>query len=262
MGKKSPTGLEKYLLPLLTVTGLLGIWQLVAWLGIWKPYELPAPSAVVTALVELAGQGILWEHIGISLYRFFIAYLVAAVLAIVIGLILGWNLRLHAAFDPLIQILRPISPIAWFPLAVIWFGIGTKPALFIIFMSVFFPVLLATITAVRNIDPLYIKVARNFGATEQDILRKVAIPAAFPNIMVGLQIGLATGWIHLVAGEMVGSQSGLGYMIIDARNFLRTDVVMGGMFIIGGLGLLLSRTMSWLERRVGAKWGFAPREEG
>ena len=244
---------ERLLFPLLALGAFLLLWQAAAaWYG--SDYLLPGPAAVLLALLEVARSGMLLEHVAVSLYRFGVGYLLAALVALPLGLVFGWYSRLHQAFDPLIQVLRPISPVAWFPLAVLWFKIGDLPAIFIIFIASFFPMLLATIAAVRGVDRVYIRVARNFGSSEWDLLHKVVIPAAFPYITVGLHIALGVGWIHLVAGEMLGAQSGLGYFIIDARNFLRTDQVIAGMLLVGLLGLSLDRLMSWTERRVRSRW--------
>jgi NitT/TauT family transport system permease protein len=246
---------EKIIFPLVTLIVFLTVWHLVAISGKYTPHQLPGPGKVGLAFAEILETGIVWEHIGISMYRLSVAYLLGMVTAIPLGLVFGWYTRAYQAVDPFIQVLRPISPIAWFPLAMLWFKIGNPPAIFIIYLSVVFPILLATVAAVRNVDKTYLKVAVNFGTSEFDILRKVVIPAAFPYITVGLHIALGTGWIHLVAGEMLGAQSGLGYLIVDARNFLRTEMVIVGMLIVGILGLILDKLMTWTENKVKAGWG-------
>jgi len=247
------SALYSKLLPALSLLAFLALWQVAA--GFWPPELFPTPAAVARALRELAQTGVLWSHIAVSLARFVTAYLAAVALAVPLGLFLGRNPRCRQAIDPLVQVLRPISPIAWFPLAVLWFGIGNAPAVFIIFLAAFYPVLLSTISAVIGIPPVYLKVASNFGAKPGAVFLRVIIPAAFPGIMVGLHIAVGTAWIHLVAGEMLGAQSGLGYLIVDARNFMRTDSVMAGMLVVGVLGLginqLMRRAESWLSRR----WG-------
>jgi NitT/TauT family transport system permease protein len=177
--------------------------------------------------------------------------------AIPLGLLLGGFAPAGRACDPLLQLLRPISPIAWFPLAVLWFGIGNPPAIFIIFLAAFFPILLATISGVRDVDRLHLKVAANFGAGRAFTFLAVVLPAAFPHIMVGLHIALGTAWIHLVAGEMLGAQSGLGYLIVDARNFLRTDLIIAGMLLVGALGLGINAAMRRVEAQVRRRWGEA-----
>jgi len=247
---------ERFWAPPAAILLLLLLWELTARCYA-NPYLLPGPYRVWLALLEVWQGGRLIEHIAVSLYRFAAAYLLAALLAVPLGLLLGWAARLHRALDPMIQLLRPISPVAWFPLAVLWFKIGDLPAIFIIFIASFFPILLATIAAVRQVDPTYLKVALNFGSSRLNLLGKVVVPAAFPAIMVGLHIALGVGWIHLVAGEMLGAQSGLGYFILDARNFLRTDLVIVGMLLVGVLGLLLDRLMARAERRIKRRWGLA-----
>lgn len=247
--------LENYVVPLLTVVAFVLLWQVAA--RRYPPEQFPAPSDVLLAIKELSEIGVLWTNIGISLARFAAAYLMAVVAGIPLGLFLGRFTRCHRAIDPLIQMLRPISPIAWFPLAVLWFGIGNAPAVFIIFLAAFYPVLLTTISAVRGVPPVYLKVSTNFGAGAYMTFVRVIVPAAFPGIMVGLHIAVGTGWIHLVAGEMLGAQSGLGFMIVDARNFLRTDQVMAGMLLVGLLGLAIYKAMKTFEKAIGRRWGVA-----
>ena len=240
-------------LPAGTLAAFVGVWYLAA--GSYPPEQFPGPQQVTLALLELAEDGTLWANTWISLARFVSGYLLAVVVAMPLGLLLGRFAPIQRALDPLIQVLRPISPIAWFPLAVLWFGIGNAPAIYIIFLSAFFPVLLTTISAVRSIPAVYLKVATNFGARPAMTFLRVLVPAAFPGIMVGLHIAVGTAWIHLVAGEMLGAQSGLGYMIIDARNFLRTDVIIAGMLVVGVLGLTIYQGMRALERHIGRFWG-------
>jgi NitT/TauT family transport system permease protein len=242
-----------YWLPWLVISLFIGIWQLASLR--YTPEQFPGPWLVLAGLYELAGTGILWEHIQISLLRFFVSYGMAVVVAIPLGLVLGWYTYSLKALGPIIQLLRPISPIAWFPLAVLWFGVGNAPAIFIIFLAAFFPILLSTISAVRQVDPVYIKVAENFGVGQNALFLKVVIPAAFPSIMVGLNIAIGVAWIHLVAGEMLGAQSGLGYLIVDSRNFLRTDWIMGGMLVVGLLGLLINSCINLAEKTINRRWG-------
>ncbi len=240
----------------LPVAGLVlfgALWQLAA--AHYTPEQFPGPVLVARALWEVAADGTLWANTRISLARFVGGYLFAVLVAIPLGLLLGRVTALARLFDPIIQVLRPISPIAWFPLSVLWLGIGNAPAVFIIFLAAFFPVLLTTIAAVRAIPRVYLRVAVNFGAPRAMTFLRVMVPAAFPGIMVGLHIAVGTAWIHLVAGEMLGAQSGLGYMIVDARNFLRTDLIIAAMLVIGVLGLTIYQGMRALERRIGRRWG-------
>lgn len=240
-------------LPGVAIVAFIALWQLMA--NFYTAEQLPGPLQVLTGLYELAVAGVLWEHIQVSLLRFAVSYALGVLVAVPLGLFLGWYSCPLKALGPIIEILRPISPIAWFPLAVLWFGVGNAPALFIIFLSVFFPILLTTVSAVRRIDPVYLKVASNFGVGKAMLFRKVVIPAAFSQITVGLHIALGTAWVYLVAGEMLGAQSGLGYLIVDSRNFLRTDLIIGGMLLVGAIGLGLNSVMGWAERNISRRWG-------
>lgn len=242
-----------WLLPLVSLLGFTLLWQWGA--GFYPPDQLPPPRLVAEALREIAESGQLVEHVRASLARFAVAYGLAALTAVPLGLVLGNWAAARRAADPLLQLLRPISPIAWFPLAVLWFGIGNPPAIFIIFLAAFFPMLVATISGVAHVDRLFLKVAANFGAGRAQTFFHVILPAAFPHIVVGLHIALATAWVHLVAGEMLGAQSGLGFLIVDARNFLRTDLIIAGMLVVGVLGLLINAAMRQAERLVQTRWG-------
>lgn len=249
------TKAERVLLPLAGFLTLTAVWQAVSWAGFFPPGLLPSPLAVAAAIRELWPRGVLLGHIADSFYRFFAGYALAVALGMPFGLLAGWSRRLEAAVEPVLQVLRPISPIAWIPLAILWFGIGSKPTIFIIFLAAFFPVTLSSIAAVKSVDPLLLRVARNFGATPGQTLVKVVLPAAFPYIAAGLRMAMGAAWIFLVAGEMVGLRSGLGYLIIDGRNQVRYDLVMASMAIIGGLGLVIDRLMRAVESRLMGRWG-------
>lgn len=249
--------IEKVLYPAFVFAILVLVWnQASHW---FPPDLLPGPMAVLKSLKELTAGGMLAEHLRVSLYRFGTAYLAAALTAIPLGLLFGRYLRLWAAFDPLAQILRPIAPIAWMPLVVLWFGIGDLPTMVIIFIAAFFPILLTTVAAVKNVDPVYLKVARNFNTGELALFQKVIIPAAFPQVTVGLRLAIGTAWVFLVVGEMIGVRSGLGYLIIDGRNSLRYDWVIAAMLMIGVTGLCIDRLVSFFENWVKRKWGYIGR---
>lgn len=226
---------------------LIVIWQLVVLTGQYEDALFPAPLVVLNALIVLVTDGALYIHLKDSLFRFGIGYLFASMFAITLGLILGRSNKLWAVIDPIIQILRPISPVAWSPFIVLWFGIGNLPAIVIIFIAAFFPILLTTVNGVRAIEGHYLKLAANLQFNKVDLFKKIIFPAALPSIMNGLHIGLGAAWIFLVAGEMVGSQSGLGYLIVDARNTLNLDTVLAGIIVIGLCGFLLDRLILLLE---------------
>lgn len=257
MSKKS-----KFFNGLVGIVLLFILWEGMICSGRYNPSLLPSPLKVGKGMAELLQDGVLFTHIGISLFRFAIGYITAAILGVSLGLLLGWFRNIWTIFDPIVQILRPISPIAWFPFIVLWFGIGDLPAIVIIFIAAFYPILLSTVAAVSKTDQLYLKVAKNFGIKQPYVLSKIVLPAAFPYITNGLHIALGTAWVFLVAGEMVGAQSGLGYLIIDARNNLRTDLVLAGIIFIGLAGLLLDKAIVVFEKQIGRRWGIVPNERG
>lgn len=254
--------LRKFINTVIGLSLLLALWEGVILSGRYERFLLPSPLDAFGAMSELVASGTLLTHVTVSLYRFFSGYLAAVVLAIILGLILGWFGKIWGIIDPIVQVIRPISPIAWSPFIVLWFGIGDRPAIVIIFIAAFFPVLLSTISAVSKVDQTYLKVAKNFGIRQPQILTKIVFPAVFPFIASGLHIALGTAWVFLVAGEMVGAQSGLGYLIIDARNTLRSDMLLAAIIFIGIIGLLLDKAIKLLELWIGKKWGIVVNERG
>lgn len=199
-------------------------------------------------------SGVLLEHIRSSMYRFAIGYVSSVIIAVLLGLILGRLPRVFQYVNPAVQLLRPISPMAWMPFIVLWFGIGDVPAIVIIFIAAFFPVLLSTVSAVSGIDPIYLKVSKNFGIRQPQIMWKVIFPAAFPQIANGIHLALGTAWVFLVAGEMTGAQSGLGYLVIDARNNLRADILFADIIVIGLIGLILDTLLKIAEKQILKSW--------
>lgn len=230
-------------------------WQAICAFGDWHEALFPSSLATLLGFGELIKDGVLFEDVAASLVRFAVGYFASVLLALAAGLILGWYSKVWAYLNPIAQVLRPVSPVAWLPFIVLFFGIGEAPAIVIIFLAAFFPVLLATVAAVQKLDPVYLKVAQNFGIKEPAVFTKIILPAIFPQIATGLHLALGTAWVFLVAGEMVGAQSGLGFLIIDARNNLRADLLMAAILTIGLLGLLLDSAMSLAERQLYRVWG-------
>lgn len=247
--------LKKAAITVASLSLLLGAWELVVLTGRFAPSLLPSPAKVLAGISELIHDGSLFTHLSVSLARFAAGYLSAAISGITLGLLFGCYQRVWSFVDPIVQVLRPVSPIAWFPFIVLWFGIGDVPAVIIIFIAAFYPIVLSTISGVRKVDAIYLKVADNFNIRQPKLLFKIILPAAFPFIANGLHVALGSAWVFLVAGEMVGAQSGLGYLIIDARNSLRSDLVLAGIIFIGVSGLLLDRLIRLLERGIEKQWG-------
>lgn len=234
---------------------LLGIWQLIYTLTDFSDALFPSPLQAFKALFDMISSGVLFTHIGASMYRFAIGYISSVIIAVLLGLILGRLPKVFQYVNPAVQLLRPISPMAWMPFIVLWFGIGNIPAIVIIFISAFFPVLLSTVSAVNGIDPIYMKVSKNFGIKQPQLMWKVIFPAAFPQIANSIHLALGTAWVFLVAGEMTGAQSGLGYLVIDARNNLRADILFADIIVIGIIGLILDSLIKLAEKQILKSWG-------
>lgn len=242
---------------------LIAVWAAAVRLFNVNPALFPPPTQVARAFGELWTTGLaggssalpLPVHIGVSLGCFAAGYALAAVCGIGLGLLFGLFPRVFDYANPVVQLLRPIAPVAWMPFIVLWFGIGDAPAVAIIFIAGLFPVLLATARAVGQIAPIYWQVADNFGMSGWQKIAKIVCPAAFPQIMASLQAAIGTAWIFLVSGEMVGAQSGLGFLIMDCKNAIRSDALLAVMTVIGIIGLILNKAVAAIEKRVQAHWG-------
>lgn len=246
---------KKITFPLITFLGVLILWELITRFSGWSHQVFPSPLAVLVSMQELVANGELLKHSVASLFRVTIGFFLAVILGIPLGIILG---RLEIAkllFNPLVQFLRPISPLAWIPLAMLWFGIGDQPAIFLIFLSSFFPMVVSTSVAVETIKPTFFQVAANFNFSRYDVITKIVIPAITPEVITALRLTITIAWLVVVAAEMIAVQSGLGYMILDSRNALRMDYVMVGMIVIGIIGLFLDFMMRALGNIESTAWG-------
>ena len=244
--------------PLLVALLGLGLWQVGCEIADARVF--PTPLATWLALVELVESQRLWGDVAASLFRVTWGYFLAAAVGIPVGLVAGWNVRAFEALNPLIQGLRPISPIAWIPLAILWFGIGDGGGVFLIFYSSFFPIAVGTISAVRNISLVHQRSAMNFGLHGFELFRRVVLPAALPQIITSMRLALGVAWLVIVAAEMVGMESGLGYLINDARNMgSRYDLVAATMILIGLIGIVLDLLIRRLERFDEVRWGYVNR---
>jgi NitT/TauT family transport system permease protein len=247
----------KELLPALAlITVLIAGW----WAAVTATHSaiFPTPLAVVTGTLELLKDGTLWRHIGASLLRVGAGFGLAVCVAIPLGLWMGWVAGAYRTLNPIFQILRPISPIAWIPIAILWFGVGDASPIYLIFISSVFPMIVQTTVGVHTIEKRYLRAAANFGVSRRTLFRQVVIPAVLPQMIVGMRIGLGVAWLVVVAAEMIALHSGLGYMIMDSRNAgNRYDLVIAGMIIIGLIGLSLDTTMRILEGTRWARWRYA-----
>ena len=250
--------LRPHLRRLLPLTGLALF--VVAWqaaVAVSPTTLVPTPWQALRAIVELAEKGLLVRYIVASLFRVTWGYLGALLIAIPSGVLLGLWRRGELAVNPMLQLLRPISPLAWIPIAILWFGVGDLSAMFLIFLASVLPLTMTTVHAVHNIEGVHLAAGRNFGLTSRELVRSVIFPAILPQLIVGMRLTLGIAWLVVVAAEMIAVNSGLGFLIIDARNAgNRYDLVVAGMILIGVIGVGLDALMRRLERLPGVRWGY------
>jgi taurine transport system permease protein len=237
-----------------SIAGLLLLWWLASHFGLIKPLFLPKPETIWTAFQQAAAGDLdshsLWVHFLWSMYRVFLAFFLAALIGIPVGIAMGVSRIARGIFDPPIEFYRPLPPLAYLPLMIVWFGIGELSKILLLFLAIFAPVALAARAGVKSAGQEQIQAARSMGASTLQVVRHVIIPSAMPEILVGLRIGMGVGWTTLVAAEMVAADAGLGKMVFNASNFLRTDVVILGILVIGFVAYVFELLMRWIERRV------------
>ena len=246
---------------------IIALWQACAMLGWVNPQVLPSPLAVVSKWIEYAlplsafdpaaGSWFAWALSGEllhdtmgSMYRVVVGFLIGAGLALPLGLSMGSSRTMYAWLNPLMQVLRPIPPIAYIPLAILWFGLGNAPAVFLIALGAFFPVLMNTIAGVRHVDGIYIRAARNLGVNRRTMFLRVMLPAAVPYILSGVRIGIGTAFIVVIVSEMIAVNNGLGFRILEAREYFWSDKIIAGMISIGLLGLAIDVGMNKLNNHL------------
>jgi len=243
-------------LPALGVGLFVAAWA--AAVALSRTRLVPGPLDVVRALGELLAHGLLLRYLVASLFRVTWGFVLAALVAIPAGIALALSRRAEAALNPLVQVLRPISPLAWIPISILWFGVGDGAAVWLIFVATFFSLLVTVIRAVHDVDPVHKNAAWNFGLDRRRLVRQVIFPAILPQLIVGLRLALGIAWLVVVAAEMIAVDSGLGFLIVDARNAgNRYDLVVAGMVMIGAVGLLLDTLVRRLERLPAVAWGFS-----
>lgn len=237
-----------------TVIVLIAIWALVTNMGWVKPLFLPTPQAVFQQFYEYltgaANDKPLWQHFLASMFRVFSAFALACVTAIPIGIAMGMSRVMRGIFDPPLEFYRPLPPLAYLPLIIIWFGIDELPKVLLIFLSCFAPLALAARSGMRSASQEQINAAYSMGASYLQVIRHVILPSALPDILIGMRIAIGFGWTTLVAAEMVAASVGLGQMVLNASNFLRTDIVIMGIIVIGVVAYMFDLLMRWVERRL------------
>ncbi|MCC9608295.1 ABC transporter permease [Blastopirellula sp. JC732] len=229
------------------------VWQGLSSVGLITPLLLPSPLAVGESAVNLIESGEIFGHIAVSLLRVFEGFLLAAIVGVLLGSAIGLWSTFDQTFDWLLQTLKPIPPIGWFPLAVLWFGIGEVSKVFIIFLGAFFPILVNVVAGIRQTDKHYIELARVHEIRFRKFFFQVIVPGALPSILTGLRIGIGFAWTCVVAAELLAAESGVGYLIVDARQTFHADVVIVGMLTIGLLGTLMDLGLRQIESRL-VRW--------
>lgn len=234
----------------LSPVGVVVLWEIISRMALVEPYLLPAPSKVVWELLKLLASGELLIHIYSSMGRVLAGYSLAVISGICLGVLMGWFRIIDQIADPLVELARPVSPLAILPVTILWFGIGNVSKIFIIWYSCIFPVVLNTYAGVKGVNPSVVHAARTLGATNQEILWRVVVPSTLPLIMTGARISMAIGMIVIIASEMVAARAGLGYLILTAEQTYRTTEMFAGIAVIAALGLLLDRLLRLLRRKV------------
>ncbi|NOT14132.1 MAG: taurine ABC transporter permease TauC [Methylotenera sp.] len=245
---------QKFWISITTVLALIALWALAAYLAWVPPLYLPSPLSVLIKFNELLNKGYmdatLWQHLSASLNRVGLALILAISVAVPVGIAIGINRVLHAAIDPLIEFYRPVPPLAYLPLIVIWFGIGEFSKVLLIALAIFAPVVVSTANGVRSVSAVRIRAAQSLGATQYQIVRYVILPSALPDILTGVRIGLGIGWSTLVAAELIAATQGLGFLIQSASQFLVTDLVIAGILLIASVAYSLEIVLRCLQKKL------------
>lgn len=225
-------------------------------LALVPPAVFPSPARVLAGFAEEIRTGRLFNDIVVSLFRVGMGFFAAVLIGIPLGLLLGLHPRLRRSLNPAINFFRSLSPLAWIPFAILWFGIGDLPAIFLIFLASVFPLTMATMVAVCGIPSVYFRVAYEHRLAGWEMMRRVTLPAVLPELITALRVTVGLAWLVVVAAEMVAGRDGLGFAIMDARNGLRTDLVVVGMVVIGTIGVVLDRLLTGLTQVPSVRWGY------
>jgi ABC-type nitrate/sulfonate/bicarbonate transport system permease component len=236
--------------PILLLLFILSAWEAMVQAH-WVDGRLfPAPSSILWAILDMAEMGILWSDVTASVLRVTVGFLSASTVAILLAAVFSRSEMLAVLCTPIIEVVRPISVIAWIPISVLWFGLGNRAAWFIICIGAFFPIFTNAFVGFKSVDLSHVQAAQCLGAGRVLFVKEVLWPSALPHILTGMRIGLGTGWTAVIAAELIAGQSGLGYMIQMARMMLETEKVIGGMIMIGVIGYGMNFVVMQLEKHL------------
>jgi len=244
--RKMPGKLKSFILRLILPLCIILVWEAVCRTGLVSSYAMPSPGTVMRTAIEGIRDGSLWQHILTSFFRVHEGFMLAAVFGLVLGIAMGLSIKAEKFFEITVQILKPIPPIAWIPIAILWFGIGEQSKLFIIFLGAFFPILLNTISGIHNLNPRYLELAEVYEVDRRRLISRIILPGALPEILTGIRVGLGNAWVCVVAAEMIAASRGIGYMLSNGRSMSRPDVVILGMLLIGIIGKIVDDLLKYV----------------
>jgi ABC-type nitrate/sulfonate/bicarbonate transport system permease component len=253
--KKSPTeesniNKKRNIVSVISITSVLLLYTFVSNSGLVNAVLVPPPQQIISTAITLWTEENLPADIITSLWRVVTSYTIGVTLAILLGTLMGWFWFVDGVFDPLVEVIRPVPPLAYIPLMILWFGIDETPKLLVITLGCFLTCIINVVTGVKNVPLVYIEAARTMGANNRRLFFDVAIPAAIPYILTGVRVALGTAWAILVAAELIAAQRGLGFMMTNARRFFRTDSVMVGIICIGLMAFTMDRILRYVNRRL------------
>lgn len=237
---------------------LIVVWEVLSRFEVFPSYQLPAPTAIITTIKQMAQDGTLWGHVGITTYRVFLGFILGTIVAIILGALVGFYKKAESLFDPMIQAFRAIPSLAWVPLFILWMGIGEPSKVTMIAVGVFFPVYLNTVSGIMGVDRKLIEVGKMYGLNTFQLIVGVILPASLPSFLVGLRSGLGLGWMFVVAAELMGASQGLGYLLVLGQNTLSPETIIASIVLFAVIGklsdwilkLIETRTLHWQDRLV------------
>lgn len=228
---------------------LISVWEILSRTGVVPAYQLPAPSVILETIFGLAADGSLWGHIGITVYRVFIGFLIGTAFAVILGAVVGFYSKAEQIFDPMIQAFRSIPSLAWVPLFILWMGIGEPSKVTMIAVGVFFPVYLNVVSGIGGVDRKLIEVGKMYGLNTFQLIKRVILPASLPSFLTGLRSGLGLGWMFVVAAELMGASAGLGYLLVLGQNTLSPETILASIVLFAIIGKLSDWILKTVELR-------------
>lgn len=247
--KSQKDRLQPVLLGSLLPIILIIAWELLSRAEVFPSYQLPAPTVILKTIAGLAADGSLWGHVGITVYRVFIGFLIGTAVAVLLGSIVGFYKKAEQLFDPMIQAFRSIPSLAWVPLFILWMGIGEPSKVTMIAVGVFFPVYLNVVSGINGVDRKLIEVGKMYGLNTFELIRRVILPASLPSFLTGIRSGLGLGWMFVVAAELMGASSGLGYLLVLGQNTLSPETILASIILFAIVGKLSDWLLKIVEQK-------------